>query len=101
MKTINLFDSEKQNLTRQVEQKKVAQTVLPEKYCPNCGMKHQVKLEENVYIQGFPKECRHLKFYIDCPDEDGAKQFIKYVIPFARNVVFMSYFNFRKEDIVQ
>jgi hypothetical protein len=101
METINPFNSEKQNLTRQVEQKKEAAMVLPEKYCPNCGMKHQVKAIENVYIEGLPKDCKHLMFYIDCPDENGTKRFVKYVAPFTRNVVFMSYFCFRKEDIVQ
>ncbi|MDF2448301.1 MAG: hypothetical protein K0R26_805, partial [Bacteroidota bacterium] len=53
MKTINLFNSEKQNLTRQSVE---GQKQLPEKYCPNCGMKHQVK-SELVHVEGFPKDC--------------------------------------------
>ncbi len=98
MKTIDLFNSEKQNLTRQVEDKK---TVLPEKYCPNCGQKHRVKSNDNVHLQGFPENVTHIMYFLECPDKEGTKTFVKYVAPMFPKLVFADFFFFRKEDIVQ
>lgn len=95
MKTIVLFNEEKQNLTKQVE----GLPVLPQKYCPNCEQKHQVR-SEIVELEHFPKGIKHVLFTIYCPDEEGEKYYGKYCAPFAAEVVNKEYFNFRKEDIL-
>lgn len=95
MKTIKLFNDGKQNLTQQVENR----TLLPFKYCPNCGQKHQV-CSETGELEHFPKGVKHILFSITCPDEEGEKKFGKYCSPFAAGVVNAEYFVFKKEDVL-
>lgn len=100
MKQNNLFYSDgKQNLAQQLTSSEKKTKELPQKYCPNCGMKHQVEQKE-VFLKGFPPNIKHIELFIRCADEEGDKIYGKYLLPQMVEVVDKAVFFYRKEDLI-